>query len=671
MGFQIHAGEVSIFFDRQAKPAKIKLFGQSFNQPAHIVSYGLWGKKAKVRRIASKKEGKLTAYLEVEEKEAVFRAETSRNGIKLALRSLTDDRSCYAHLTLFFPEELKIYFPGTPVGFTSGMSARLFDRRMPVGSTFATPETEHGSKGLSHQLILVESDRGCLCLTNRSDLREVFSLDVRGLAYPRIKISRSVEGFSFTYYWPSAVPLFLRSFPSLQEAVRDYKQWMENTFNLIPLEQNSGLPDWFFNTKLIITLDMWRSNGQIAHNYQHLIDLCKDMRKARAPKDTLFYLPGWNYKYDAHYPEYSPTPELGGPKKFKQMVDTAHECGYRIMVHTMPCGVDPYLPQFEITKKWVKKGHIFANYAGWPGGSKVLKYDWEGKKEQISGTMVDNSILFPTITIPEKCEAKLVIGGLSGFGGQIKITVGERRLESPPQWFMKNDSYTFPFPFFFKAGTNQVHLKFTEAELTKDMNIWYQIVDCFHFAPIWTYPFVGTELSNPEWASYFTGRVSSLVQQFDIDAVHLDAHILGGTSWEGTELFNQLRKQIPKTVFSCEVFDEPAMSFFSLIQNGEILTNKELNEWRNQYTPIFSNLILDYVKLYPHLCVPEGLVPVAKVCNIEKPPTEVSEEQRKRIREVVMNAGKYGVIPNLRLNYKDYGLDQETKQVIAQLVASF
>src|SRR5512140_2702004 len=60
------------------------------------------------------------------------------------------------------------------------------------------------------------------------------------------------------------------------------------------------------------------------------------MRKdADSPRHTLVYVPGFaGHGIDSHAPDYDPSAHLGGPKKFKQLVDAAHRMGYRVMIHT-------------------------------------------------------------------------------------------------------------------------------------------------------------------------------------------------------------------------------------------------------------------------------------------------------------------------------------------------
>ena len=103
-------------------------------------------------------------------------------------------------------------------------------------------------------------------------------------------------------------------------------------------------------TLVDVTFDMGRSNGDAAHTYQHLIDLANELYKCGAKGGILFYLPGWCGKYDAEYPDYTPEKWLGGERKFREMVNVLHRCGYRVQLHFLPWGADPFSPEFNSIK---------------------------------------------------------------------------------------------------------------------------------------------------------------------------------------------------------------------------------------------------------------------------------------------------------------------------------
>ncbi len=49
----------------------------------------------------------------------------------------------------------------------------------------------------------------------------------------------------------------------------------------------------------------------------------------------MLYIPGFAENgVDSHAPDYNPSEKCGGERKFKQLINTAHELGYKVMIHT-------------------------------------------------------------------------------------------------------------------------------------------------------------------------------------------------------------------------------------------------------------------------------------------------------------------------------------------------
>ena len=67
---------------------------------------------------------------------------------------------------------------------------------------------------------------------------------------------------------------------------------------------------------------MMRPNWMISHDYNDVINLTEELAEIGCPKDTLIYIPGWNGAYDSSYPAYQPCAELGGVRKFNEMIET-------------------------------------------------------------------------------------------------------------------------------------------------------------------------------------------------------------------------------------------------------------------------------------------------------------------------------------------------------------
>ncbi len=118
--------------------------------------------------------------------------------------------------------------------------------------------------------------------------------------------------------------------------------------------------------KRMVTLDMWLSEGHIAHTYDEAAQLILALEHASLAKDCLLYLPGWHAPYDLGYPAYAPADELGGQEAFSNLFTTAESVGCTIMLHLNIWGYDPtlnLLPDYQEYQLRDEKGAPL----GWPG----------------------------------------------------------------------------------------------------------------------------------------------------------------------------------------------------------------------------------------------------------------------------------------------------------------
>jgi len=91
---------------------------------------------------------------------------------------------------------------------------------------------------------------------------------------------------------------------------------------------------------------------------------------------------------------------------------------------------------------------------------------------------------------------------------------------------------------------------------------------------------------------------------------------------------------------------------------------EELYGWLNKPSPV-NDFVKDYIHIYAHLCAADAFVPIGKVCNTY--PTRFSPRCPTELWRVQRDAHKLNYIPTLRLNYRKYGLDEETKKAIKEI----
>jgi hypothetical protein len=187
------------------------------------------------------------------------------------------------------------------------------------------------------------------------------------------------------------------------------------------------------------------------------------------------------------------------------------------------------------------------------------------------------------------------------------------------------------------------------------------------------------DLDNPDYVRIYTDNVSAVVREYGIGAVHFDAEAVEGAR----NLTARLRERLPDTPLAGEfftsieglgtvVFCQGARQ--SLLKyEGRTIEQSSLPveglgglevPWQDKPSPV-CRFVKDYCLMYPHLCAANAFVPVGKVCNV-CPPRQVPP-YTDELMSVLRDAARLGYVPGLRVNYRQYGLDEATKRAITEL----
>ncbi len=167
-----------------------------------------------------------------------------------------------------------------------------------------------------------------------------------GPNFKMLRVRKEQNGFALTYGFEANAPLVSKILEatwyldcyagSWKIPVDIHRAWLEPAFDLTPLGQNPHFPQWANNINFVLELwGMRKDRPEPHHTFEQMIERLEQWRELHDPQQTLVYLPGFaEHGIDSHAPDYNPSKELGGEAKFKQLVDTAHEFGYRVMIHT-------------------------------------------------------------------------------------------------------------------------------------------------------------------------------------------------------------------------------------------------------------------------------------------------------------------------------------------------
>lgn len=494
--------------------------------------------------------------------------------------------------------------------------------------------------------------------------------------------------------------------------------------------ESGELPAWASRIPLIVVFDMWLANNEAAHNYLHLRDFCRDMQKLGVPAGTVIYIPGWCGPYDGAYPHYEPVRELGGRGAFREAVEAAHQGGYAVMVHTLGWGADPYRPEFERYVPQAKRNYadpkdppppivhksqgklppdgstlpgadpqdpLRGPYTGWPGGGEYWRLAWAPLRHAVGEVRPSpGGWCFETDEIPERCEALITVGGLSDVGqGVVKLTMAGRSLTSPAGWFAGHESYTFPFTFLLAPGANPVEINVYGARGNAAgtgeggepalQNAWLRIEEAYghgtqpayglgddNAISVWTQPAVGMDLNDPAWHEAFCEKLVPTVTEFGVDLVHIDATTLW--RWDEKGMYGALRRRLPRlTAYGTEVGTVPGLRFFLLHQTNPAavyravgIDEPENGSWRPELTDLSWRITGRYGRFYGGLCEPRAFVPHRCVCAVDPMPRSLTEKEIELTRRTLQLQAAHHMTPAIRVNYRDYGLDDLTRAYLAE-----
>lgn len=503
-------------------------------------------------------------------------------------------------------------------------------------------------------------------------------------------IRRHRDTFSVTFSWRAGSAALLGFFNNYTGAAEDFRLRVEREKGLRRLRDRRDVPQWIHGIRLVLHIDMMRSNWTVFHDFRDVINIAGDVKNHISPENVLFYLAGWQGAYDGCQPAYIPDMELGGEAGFKEMADQLHAWGFRIMLHTCVYGVDPYAGEVEEweNRSLTRNGKI----TGWQicreRPDRMVSFDYRSRRISLGNYRKMEKFKVPFGYISGDCFPYMTVGGVSGKKGRIRLSQGRRRIISPTGWFEVHDLYDYPYPLHFETGQMEVEVEISEdADLDLE-NAWLQIRDSMTYSnpySTWTYPMLHGSGYNEEYVKTAADNIAHIVRKYGIDAVHMDAGSFYPEGDKGTVL--AVKKALPEgTLMGCEYYTTWEEADFWMLSQGacqDLVLEKfpdvcikeqaslpmleglhEFFDWMDKTSPV-CDFIKDYLYFYPHLVAANAFVATSKVSNIA-PERKIPYDDGEHWR-VLRNAGRLGYINGLRLNYRKYGLDPGAIEALHEL----
>lgn len=555
-------------------------------------------------------------------------------------------------------------------------TGRMLDRSMPPGEFYTAKLTYN----------MLVAGEGGLWLRFMSRRKPLHKLEVN--------IERHPQNFLLTTTWrlgdsdTAADDARIGFFGSLADALDDHRRVLREDMHIVPFTDRHDLPAWIHNVQLKFTVDMMRSHGEVSHTFAQVTELVEALHAEGCPKDTVFRLPGWSGPFDSLYPTYRPHPGLGTEEDFRTLVDTIHRCGYRVMLHTLGWGIDPYHPDIDTLMSLVghrKDGSIAGYKIADDGFPPTRRIHYRSGRCALKGMKADGGFVVETGPVPCLCESTLTIGGLKGAATRIRASIRERSQKTTPGCFAADDTFRFPFPFLLGQGTNRITLEVLDGEEPDWDACWYTIDHCFVAKSFYlpsTRPILKADTGNDTYIELYLNEFSRLVDDYGADAVYVDATTYSDPP-NSRRLYDALAERFPHVPIGgewCDNLEELCQWTFCFGAKRSLIdASTKLNEprdaksgsitrgieqrfaWLNNASPA-CGFVRDHI--YFH-CAPDAFVDVGTVVDMN--PKWRLYTDPEELLDQVMDSERLGFLPVLKVNFADYGIDEYTKRFVQHL----
>ena len=380
-------------------------------------------------------------------------------------------------------------------------SARI-DASCPVG---AAGGVALGSTRSTHQLAAVEADDFAITAIGLSEYARC--LPGTHAAIWSTGAYRDTQGLWLGIECVNGVPLELSAQHNLTAAIDRYCGSLQERLGVLPRAQDTSVPAWLDEIKALVSLDLWRETGEIAHTFDHVVALCKDLADLGVSGGVAIRLQGFQGPSGSRFPAFDPAPELGGSDGLRAVAEAVHAGSHRLMVQSNVWGMDPYVEGFAAQEHLALPydrqyerlpGGQVGPYDGWPGAFPAIPTGYDsGFVELQPQVQSDSRVTFETLPLPHEMEAFLTIAGIQDCSaGVLRAVVNGREVQSSPDAFAHGDRTRFRFRFRFAPETNVVQLKFSE-DCPDLSRATYRLDGAIKGGRVWSHPLVRADITHP------------------------------------------------------------------------------------------------------------------------------------------------------------------------------
>ncbi len=562
-------------------------------------------------------------------------------------------------------------------------SARI-DASCPLG---AAAGVALGNTRSTHQLAAVEAEDFAITVIGLSDYTRC--LPGTHAAIWSTGAYRDKQGVWLGIECVNGVPLELSAQRDLTAVIDRYCDSLQQRLGVLPRAQDASVPAWLDEIKVLVSLDLWRETGEIAHTFDHVVALCRDLDDLGVPGGVVVSLQGFQGPYGSRYPVFDPAPELGGSAGLRAVAEAVHAGGHRLMAHGNVWAMDPYVEGFAALEHLALPydrpyerlpGGQVGPYDGWPGAFPVIPTGYDSGFVALQPQVQSaTQVTFETLPLPDEMEAFLTIAGVQDCSaGVVRAVVNGREVQSSPGAFIHGDRARFRFRFRFAPETNVVQLTFAEGipdQGDPDQGIpdlsraTYRLNGAIKGGRVWNHPLVRADITHPGWIAVTRDNLGRVAKEYGIDILYVDDLEL--TRPDERAVFDALRKDLPGVVFAGAASAEPGYDVFRLTNTtGTGLPPRNasygVSDFARRVHERFTRLMYPghyFVPLQPPVVAEDGSQD-GDAAEAPADPVAAEHSIPEHVERVVAEGPRWGLFPAVCLNYRDYGLDERAKQVI-------
>ncbi len=649
MSFTVGAGELSIALEPRTARLRLGRRGSTIAEAREAPRFRLAGQSAVVKSIEAENGG-VRVVLEGEDVRGTWTLLPGDNAIRSTIDIDGPTRDDAVEIEIPFPPSAAIDIPAHQVwGERIGSSS-------PVGRAngIALSSTKN-------QLAAVETEDAALAFIGLADytrrLPGTYGSVWREGAY------RDRECLWLHLQTINGSPFQISAHADLKGVIDKYCAVVGEGLGLVTIDEDPSIPDWYHDLRVFVGFEMYRSDGEILNTFAHVAAFCRDLEDLGVKGGVVVRLVGFQGRFDSRYPYFHPSERLGGAAGLKAAAAAVHAGGNRLMMHFNIWGLDPYLENFEELEhlampydrvyERIPTGQI-DRYDGWPGPYPAKPTGFDSGPLPVEPLEVtDSYVVFETGEIPEPMEAFLTVSGVqTDASGRLCAEVDERRVESLPGNFAHTDTVRFRFRFRFKPGKNLVRLDFLDGalDLSKAM---YRIDRSIAAGNVWSYPIIRADIHHPEWIDITRKNMVEVGREYDVDIPYIDAINIWRT--EDRPIFDMIKEELPGRVFACEYSAELGYNMFRLTGAGvRIEPPDRASDFSKRIHERFTRFFTA-----GYASVPYG-GPSWHLGRLDAS----KEENRPTAERLLSECPRWGILPGVRLNYRDFGLDERARDII-------